>query len=135
VAAAVIAAAALAGVVLSRRRRRMLARSGDPDVEELRLALVRSGRGPTPDLTLARVEAMLAGSDGALGYVRALRLARYGDEAGAPTPGQRRALRRELAAGLGLRGRLRALWALPPRSAEVRDALRPRRRRSYTGAP
>jgi hypothetical protein len=126
--------ALLAGglALLSWRRRRMLARSGDPDVEELRLALRRSGRPTTADMTLARVERMLAGSEGALGYVRALRVARYGAGEGPPTPGQRRALRHELAAGLGLRGRIRALWALPPQSAEVRDALRPRRRRSYT---
>ncbi|HEY6759856.1 MAG TPA: transglutaminase-like domain-containing protein [Baekduia sp.] len=120
------------GIALSVRRRRRLARSGDPELEELRLALVRSGRRTAPDLTLHKVERQLAGSEGALGYVRALRVARYGAApASSPTPGQRRALRRELAAGLGLRGRLRALWALPPRSAEVRDALRLRRRRSY----
>jgi protein-glutamine gamma-glutamyltransferase len=120
------------GVLLSWRRRRMLARSGDPEVEELRLALQRSGRATTTDLTLARVEKMLAGSDGALGYVRSLRVARYGGGTERPTPRQRRALRHELAAGLGIRGRLRALWALPPQSAELRDALRPRRSRSYT---
>ncbi|MCW2992683.1 MAG: transglutaminase protein, partial [Conexibacter sp.] len=47
------------------------------------------------------------------------------------TPHQRRALRRELAAGLGLGGRIRALWALPPRSADLLEALRPGRRRFY----
>lgn len=130
--AAVVLALALAGWLASWRRARRLAATGDPEVAELRLALRRSGRVTADDLTLARVERMLAGSDGALGYVKALRIARYGaDPAAAPTPGQRRALRRELAAGLGLGGRLRALWALPPRFAEVREALRPRRRRSY----
>jgi protein-glutamine gamma-glutamyltransferase len=123
---------ALGGWMASWRRRRRLAATGDPEIAELRLALHRSGRTTSDDLTLARVERMLAGSDGALGYVKALRIARYGnDPAAAPTPGQRRALRRELAAGLGLGGRIRALWALPPRFAEVREALRPRRRRSY----
>jgi hypothetical protein len=132
--AAVVALAALAGggMVLSRRRRRRLARSGDAEIEELRLALARSGRRTSPDLTLAKVERLLAGSDGALGYVQALRRARYGGGGASPTPAQRRALRRELAAGLGARGRIRALWALPPQSAELLDALRPRRRRSYT---
>src|SRR6185436_3157011 len=101
------------------------------ELEELRLALVRSGRRTTPDLTLAQVEKLLAGSEGALGYVQALRVARYGAGSAPPTPRQRRALRRELAAGLGVRGRLRALWALPPQSAELLDALRLRRRRSY----
>jgi transglutaminase-like putative cysteine protease len=120
------------GTLLAVRRRRRLARTGDPELEELRLALERSGRGPTPDVTLARLERLLSGSDGALGYLRALRLARYGGGAPAPTAAQRRALRRELGAGLGMRGRVRALWALPPRFAEVVDVLRPRRRRSYT---
>jgi transglutaminase-like putative cysteine protease len=131
-----LGAAALAlvatGVVLGVRRRRRLLRSGDPELEELRIALVRSGRGPSPDMTLARLEQLLAGSDGALGYLRALRLARYGSGADAPTARQRRALRRELGAGLGIRGRLRSIWALPPHPREVLDALKPRRRRSYT---
>ena len=121
-----------AGALLAVRRRRRLVRSGDPELEELRLALVRSGRGPSPDMTLARLEQLLAGSDGALGYLRALRLARYGSGSDAPTAGQRRALRRELGAGLGMRGRLRSLWALPPHPRELLDALKPRRRRSYT---
>jgi protein-glutamine gamma-glutamyltransferase len=47
--------------------------------------------------------------------VRALRLERYGHPAGAPTSAGRRAVRSELASGLGLAGRLRAFWALPPR--------------------
>jgi hypothetical protein len=127
------ALALVAGVtVMSVARRRRLARSGDPELEELRLALRRSGRGIVPELTLAKIERTLAGSDGAAGYVASLRVARYGAGGPGPTPRQRRALRRELAAGLGLGGRIRALWALPPRSAELLDALRPRRRRSYT---
>jgi transglutaminase-like putative cysteine protease len=129
--AAVVALLAAAGTVLSLRRGRRLARSGDPELEELRLALRRSGRGVVPELTLAKVERMLRGSDGASSYVASLRVARYGTGGPPPTPRQRRALRRELAAGLGLGGRIRALWALPPRFAELLDALRPRRRRSY----
>jgi protein-glutamine gamma-glutamyltransferase len=132
IAGAVVLLAALGAWALSWRRRRRLLRTGDPEVAELQLALRRSGRVTANDLTLARVEKMLAGSDGALGYVRALRVARYGGAPdAAPTPRQRLALRRELAAGLGLRGRIRALWALPPQLSEVREALRPRRRRSY----
>jgi hypothetical protein len=118
--------------LLAVRRRRRLALSGDPELEELRLALLRSGRAPAPDMTLARLERLLSGSEDAIGYLKAMRLARYGAGAPAPTPAQRRALRRELGAGLGLRGRARALWALPPRFAEVLEALKPRRRRSYT---
>jgi hypothetical protein len=119
-------------VGLAARRRRRLERSGDPEVEELRIALIRTGRAPANDLTLARLERLLDGSEGALGYLRSLRLARYGGGAPPPTGAQRRALRRELGAGLGVGGRLRSLWALPPRSAELLDALRPSRRRSYT---
>jgi transglutaminase-like putative cysteine protease len=118
-------------LTLSVRRRRRLARSDDPEVEELRLALIRSGRPIGPDMTLAKVERLLEGSTDALGYVRALRVARYGAGGVSPTPRQRRALRRELGAGLGMRGRLRALWALPVRSAELHEALRMRRVRSY----
>jgi len=84
-------------------------------------------------MTLSRLERLLGGSDGAQGYLRALRLGRFGRGAAPPTPGQRRALRRELAAGLGLTGRLRALSALPPRPREVIEALRRARRRRYVG--
>jgi transglutaminase-like putative cysteine protease len=126
--ALVLVAGAVAAAVARQRR---LARSGDPELEELRLALQRSGRGVVPDLTLAKVERMLAGSDAAAGYVASLRVARYGAGGPPPTPRERRALRRELAAGLGIGGRIRALWALPPRSVELLEALSPRRRRSY----
>jgi hypothetical protein len=87
----------------------------------------------TPTTTLHRLEQVLGGSDGALGYLQALRLARYGPGAPPPTPAQRRALRRALGAGLGLRARVTALWALPPHPRELLDALRPRRRGPYTG--
>jgi hypothetical protein len=122
----------IAAVVLARRRRARLLASGDVELEELRIALERSGRAPTPDLTLRRLEVLLAGSDGALAYLRALRLARYGPGAPPPSAADRRALRRELAAGLGFRSRVKSLWMLPPQPREVLDALRPRRRRAYT---
>ena len=51
----------------------------------------------------------------AAAFVRALRMGRYGWDDRAPTRAARRALRRELGEGLGFGGRLRALWALPPR--------------------
>jgi protein-glutamine gamma-glutamyltransferase len=128
---AVAAVLVAAATILPARRRRRLARSGDPEIEELRIALVRTGRSPTPDMTLARLEPLLAGSDAALGYLRALRLDRYGPGSSPPTAAQRRALRRELGAGLGLPGRMRALWALPPRVREVLAGLGLRRGRSY----
>jgi protein-glutamine gamma-glutamyltransferase len=123
--------AALVGAAVLRRRR--LVRSGDPELEELRIALARTGRPVTPQTTLRRLELLLGGSDGALGYLQALRLARYGGGASSPSAAQRRALRRSLSAGLGLRARIVSLWALPPRPRELLDALRPRRRRPYTG--
>ena len=60
--------------------------------------------------------------------MRALVAARYGYGAQRPTPAQRAALRRELASGLGVRGQLRAWWALPPRAPALR-----RRRRAQPG--
>ena len=44
-----------------------------------------------------------------------LRLSRYAGGDGRPTAAQRRALRQQLRYGLGVSGRLRSLWALPPR--------------------
>jgi hypothetical protein len=130
-----IAAAALAllvaALVALLRRRGVLGPISALD--ELRRALVRSGRAPTADLTLHRIEATLHGSPDATAYLRALRLSRYADLDAQPTPAQRRALRRELGAGLGLRGRLRALWALPPRPREVLGGVKARRPRPYTG--
>ena len=81
---------------------------------ELERALVRTRR-PVPDgVTLVALEHRLATAPDAAAYVRALRLARYGGGARPPTATQRRALRDELARGLGLRGAIRAFWALPP---------------------
>lgn len=92
--------------------------AGDPLLSELQVALHRTGRTPPAEMTLARLEVVLAGSPGAGGYVRALREQRFanaGAGAGGPSTEQRRALREELGVGLGVRGRLRAWWALPPR--------------------
>lgn len=122
---ALVIAAAVAGLVLAlvggvlwRRRRRRA--TGTPDeLAELRRALRRSGRDPQPEVTLDALARWLRGTP-AEAYVRTLAGARYGYEAGSPTPRQRRALRRELAAGLGPRGRLRAWWALPPRRPALR---------------
>jgi transglutaminase-like putative cysteine protease len=134
----VLALATAAPAVAFVRRRRRLAAATDPELEELRLALARTGRAAAPDMTLQRLERLLAGSTDARAYVSALRRARYGPGSGGPdapagpTPAQRRALRRELGAGLGPGGRLRAAWALPPRPREALEWLRARRRRPYT---
>lgn len=82
---------------------------------ELRQAMARTGRPLSDEVTLAQLERRFADSPAAVDYVRSLRLARYGAVEQPPTAAQRRALRRQLAFGLGAAGRLRALWALPPR--------------------
>jgi hypothetical protein len=84
-------------------------------VAELERALARTGRRLAAHDTLAGVEESLRTSPAASQYVRALRLARFGGGEGQPTSAQRRALRRQLAFRSGPLGRLRALWALPPR--------------------
>jgi transglutaminase-like putative cysteine protease len=116
----VLAAAAL--VLVVRRRRRAHA-AGDDDgagaLAELLRALRRSGRRPSPQMTLETLATRYR-ETAAEGYVRALIAVRYGYGAGRPTAAQRAALRHELAAGGGVRGRLRAWWALPPRVARTR---------------
>jgi transglutaminase-like putative cysteine protease len=117
----------IGGVVMWRRRAPFVASA--PDLAELERALHRSGRDPVPGMTLARLENVLGGSDAAAAYVRAVRDRRFRAAAPGPTSGQRRALRRQLAAGLGMLGMLRAWWALPPVSLA---ALKTRLRRPYT---
>jgi len=104
-----VLALALGGTWLWRRRRPAVS-----PLEELRRALTRSGRSAPPGLTLQALEGSLAGAPAAQNYVRKLRLVRYAGHDEPPTRQERAALRGELAAGLGLRGGLRAWWALPP---------------------
>jgi hypothetical protein len=84
-------------------------------VAELERALARSGRPLHAGVTLHALEQRFRTSPEAAGYVRALRLARFAGDVRLPRPAQRRALRAQLALGLGLAGRVRAWWALPPR--------------------
>ncbi|MBW3654253.1 MAG: transglutaminase-like domain-containing protein, partial [Actinobacteria bacterium] len=118
--AAIAALALVTGAALLARRRRRAraaeAAAADADLAELLRALQRSGRTPPPRLTLAGLAERYAGTP-AQDYVRALADARYGYGGAPPTQAQRAALRRELGAGLGWRGRLRAWWALPPKPA------------------
>ncbi len=81
---------------------------------ELERALARAGRPLSGGTTLAALEERLGASPQASAYVRAIRLARFGSGSEGPTVEQRRALRAQLWAGLGLGGALRAMWALPP---------------------
>ncbi len=121
-----LAALLLAGAAIVLRRGRLPGEPIAPELAELQRALHRSGRTPSPRTTLTQLESVLGGSAAARGYLGAVRAQRFGSDGDGPTPEQRRALRRELASGLGLRGLLRAWWALPP--------MRPRRRDApYTG--
>jgi protein-glutamine gamma-glutamyltransferase len=93
---------------------------------ELERALARSGRPISDGVTLAALERRFRTSPEAARYVHALRMARFGGGEVLPNLRQRRALRAQLRAGLGLGGAVRALWALPPRPK--RALRRPRRR-------
>ncbi len=104
-----------AGALFVRRRR---LRPDDPlelAVFELETALRRSGRETSSGMTLRQLERRLGLSGEAAAYLRAVSAGRYAASAAPPTNAQRRALRRELARGLGFAGRLRTFWALPPR--------------------
>jgi transglutaminase-like putative cysteine protease len=84
-------------------------------VLELEQALARAGRPLHGGVTLQALEQRFGASPEAAGYLRTLRRARFAGARELPNRSQRRALRAQLAAGLGLRGMLRAWWALPPR--------------------
>jgi transglutaminase-like putative cysteine protease len=97
-----------------------LLRPGSPPsaerlVRELDRAFDRCGRPLHGGATLRGLERRFRASAAAARYVRTLRLARFAGTAQLPSGSDRRAVRAELAAGLGAAGRLRALWALPPR--------------------
>jgi protein-glutamine gamma-glutamyltransferase len=107
---------ALGGWLLLRWRRARLGPAAvlDRAIAELEAALRRIGRPGLEGLTLQQLERRLDRSPEAAAYLRALRAARYAPTGDAPTTRGRRALRRELGSGAGPRGRLRALWSLPP---------------------
>ncbi|HEY4280502.1 MAG TPA: transglutaminase-like domain-containing protein [Conexibacter sp.] len=108
---AVLAAAALAALLWTLR-----APVGEEALlAELERALRRTGRPPKPKTTLLQLEHRFHDSPEAAAYVRAVRMARYAEGEATVTARQRRALRAELARGLGQLGRIRALFALPPR--------------------
>ena len=121
----VLAALLLAGG----RLRRSCVRRRPGALLELERALRRTRRGPGPGTTLQALEPRFARSPAAAGYVRALRDQRYRGRGDPPTGAQRRGLRSELARGAGLRGRLRAWWALPPRRSGPGPTLGPDGRR------
>jgi protein-glutamine gamma-glutamyltransferase len=112
VALLVVAGLAAGAVLVTRRRGKP---TGEELVAELERALVRCGRPVAGGVTLAGLEQRFRTSPEAAGYIRAIRLARFAGHRDTPTPEQRRALRAQLRAGLGMAGGVRALWALPPR--------------------
>lgn len=105
--------------------RRISPQGPEAMLAELERALHRTGRPVADGVTLVALERRFRTSPDAAGYVRLIRLARYGDQTERPTLAQRRAVRAQLGAGLGLVGAVRALWALPPR---------PERRRKHPAA-
>jgi protein-glutamine gamma-glutamyltransferase len=123
-AALLAAGALLAAALLILALRRASPTSDERLVAELELAFARCGRPLGPDATLRALEVRFRSSTPAARYVRALRLARFAGATELPLPSDRRAVRDELARGLGPMGRLRALWALPPWGGFGRRAAR-----------
>jgi transglutaminase-like putative cysteine protease len=109
-----LAAAAMLALA-ARRHRRRPSSPLERALAELETALRRSGRAAPGGTTLRQLEHRLGLSPEAAGYLHALSATRYAATPAPPTNRQRRALRRELASGQGLAGRLRTFWALPPR--------------------
>ena len=113
--AVAIAAAILAALLATAYLLTRPLAPGDPQLAELERAFTRAARPLGAGTTLLELERRLDTSPDAAGYVRELRMARFGEGAGEPSRRQRRALRAQLRMGLGPLGRARALWALPPR--------------------
>lgn len=114
-----LAAVILSAAVLVRRRRLGRRRAGgvDADLRELERALPRLGWELPADTTLLQLERRLARAAGpaSAGYVARLRHGRFSPTgAAAPSPSERRSLRRELTARAGPLARLRGYLALPP---------------------
>ncbi len=103
-------------------RRRASPTSPRQLVAELERAHARCGRPLPAGATLHSLEWRLRSAPEAQEYVRALRMARFAGDEELPSPKGRRALRRQLAANLGLTGWLRAWWGLPPRVGFARPA-------------
>lgn len=104
--------------VRSRRYRRLSpAHAAEAQLDELARALAHLGWSTSDGTTLLEVGRTLRRSRrrAAAGYVDRVRALRYAGAGGnPPTLAERRTLRRDLAAGTGARGRLRALAAIPP---------------------
>jgi hypothetical protein len=113
--AAVALVGGIAAVTIALRVERRRHPPTSPELAELERALRRTGRDPRPPTTLLDLERLLGPDERTAGYLRAISDSRYAQDGPGPTEDERRALRRALGDGLGKRGRLRALWGLPPR--------------------
>ncbi|HXO10424.1 MAG TPA: transglutaminaseTgpA domain-containing protein, partial [Solirubrobacteraceae bacterium] len=111
----VAALAVVAAIALALRTLMRPARSTEVLLDELERAMARTGRPLGPGVTLAGLEHRYRESPAAAAYIRSLRMERYGGDGGRRGRRGRGALRQQLRRDLGLAGRLRALWALPPR--------------------
>ena len=118
-AALLLAVGALAAARAVRRERRHQPTA--PELAELERALRRTGRDGRPPATLRDLERLLGPDPAASAYLTAVRRVRYAGGGEGPTPEERRALRRALGDGLGVAGRLRAFWALPPQPRRGRS--------------
>jgi hypothetical protein len=121
IAVAVAAAACAPLLIFLRRslRRRSMPSQALVEAQALELgsAAERLGRPLVAGTTLRALERRLRGAAGprAAAYAARLRECRYGGGSAAPpSAGERRAVRRALVSGLGLRGRLRGWLAMPP---------------------
>jgi hypothetical protein len=116
-AVAAIAAIALLSLLVLLGRALLAASepSGEELVLELERALARCGRPLSGGVTLAVLERRFRSSPNAAAYIREVRLSRFAGRQEPPSETGRRALRATLSTGLGPVGRLRALWAVPPR--------------------
>jgi protein-glutamine gamma-glutamyltransferase len=119
--ALVLLVAGGAGLVVALRMRRLRGLTpfqlAEAQLSELRRALVRLGWELPAATTLLGLERRLrrAAGPASAAYAGGLRAHRYDPRAPrAPGASERRALRRELTARGGLRGRLRGLLAIPP---------------------
>ncbi len=93
------------------------AAAAEARLRELEAALPRLRSWTVGGTTLLALEHRFGSAAGpaAAGYAAKLRAARYAPlDPGQPTAAERRAMRRELTAGLGVRARLRGLLAIPP---------------------
>jgi transglutaminase-like putative cysteine protease len=121
VTALVLGGIAAIWALVTLRNRHLRRHHDEPAIAELSAALAMLGYRIAPGTTLVQLERRLrtVADERAAGYVKLLRIQRFGARPGAgPTSADRRALRSSLTTGRGPLGRLRGFVALPPRRAQ-----------------